>query len=118
MTPLVQSSVRRGSPRRTLSTAALAVLVSLLGMALARADGEVSVAFASQAVGVEEGGAPAEIYVILSDPLPVTVKIPFTVSKGWGVTKEDFSISASPVVIPAGSTTGTIRFTTKQDFLV
>lgn len=57
------------------------------------------------------------IVVRLSAPLTKVLKVPFTISLGTA-SKSDFTVSASPLIFPAGATTATIWLTGKSDHLV
>lgn len=89
-----------------------AFVVPLNGICLRRAVG-----FAITGYTILEDNYPSAVVVQLSSPLSVPLKVPFTVSKN-GASSADFSVSSSPLVIPAGATTGTIWVTCKKDYLV
>lgn len=71
----------------------------------------------SQTSAITENGGPQPILITLAGPLSVPVKIPFKVTMGTA-SAADFSISASPVTIPAGSLTAAIWVTPKNDYLL
>lgn len=71
----------------------------------------VSFATAAQSSSTESG--TMTIAVQLSSPSSFDVTVPFTTSGTAG--GSDFAISASPLVIPAGSTTGSITITITAD---
>ncbi len=72
----------------------------------------VSISTANQSVA-ENGGART-VTLTLSKAATTAVTIPFAVS-GNATSGDDFTISASPVTIAAGATTGTITITPKTD---
>jgi hypothetical protein len=72
----------------------------------------VSLTAATQTVS--EGVGTATITAQLSSPSSQAVTVPFTVG-GTAINPDDYSISASPITIPAGSTTGTVTITVAAD---
>jgi hypothetical protein len=72
----------------------------------------VSFAVASQTVSELVG--PAVIVVQLSSPSTQAVTVPYTVG-GTATNPADYTIAASPLVIPAGSLAGTITATVVND---
>lgn len=78
--------------------------------------GAERVATISATVPLWEGDRPHAVPVRIAKAMPVPVKVYFSVTRGVASTA-DFSISASPVVIPAGSTVGYIIVTPKQDLV-
>ena len=73
-----------------------------------------SVSFTAAAQSVGEGVGTATITAQLSSPSSQTVTVPFTVG-GTAANPADYTITASPVTITAGNTTGTITVTVVAD---
>ncbi|HEU5260135.1 MAG TPA: Calx-beta domain-containing protein [Gemmatimonadales bacterium] len=73
-----------------------------------------TVSFTAAAQSVSEGVGTATITAQLSSSSSQAVTVPFTVS-GTATSPADYTISASPLTIPAGSTTGTITVTVVAD---
>jgi len=63
--------------------------------------------------GAEDGG-PMTVVARLSKPSNQEVVVPFIVG-GDAVSEEDYTITTSPLTIPAGATTGTITITPNND---
>lgn len=70
---------------------------------------------ANQAVSEDAGSVTLTVQLSLVPQSDVT--IPFSVS-GGSASSSDFSLSASPLVIPAGSTSGSITLTLNNDVLI
>lgn len=75
-----------------------------------------SVSFATASQGTTEAGGSLAIAVELSFASGLDVSVPFSV-RGSASQGPDFSISASPVLIPAGSTSANIALTIADDAL-
>jgi hypothetical protein len=75
-----------------------------------------SVSFATASQTVSEGVGSSTIVVQLSSPSVQPVTIPFTLG-GSATTPADYGINASPLTIPAGSTSGTLTVTVVADAL-
>jgi len=73
-----------------------------------------TVSFTAAAQTVSEGVGTAIITAQLSSSSTQAVTLPYTVS-GTATSPADYTITASPLVIPAGSTTGTISVTVVSD---
>jgi len=76
-----------------------------------------AVQFTSASQSAPEDAGVMTVTARLSSPSALTVTLPFTVSgtaTGGGV---DYSITASPITIPAGSTTGGVAITVIDDTL-
>lgn len=73
-----------------------------------------AVSFASASQTVSEGVGTATIAVQLSAATSVPVTVPFTLS-GTAASPADYTITASPLVIPAGSTSGSVTVTVVSD---
>jgi acylphosphatase len=73
-----------------------------------------TVSFTAAAQSVAEGVGTATITAQLSSSSAQTVTVPFTVG-GTATNPADYTISASPITIPAGNTTGTITVTVVAD---
>ena len=73
-------------------------------------------AFASAAQTVQENAGTVSISVVLSQASSSAVSIPFTLG-GTALAGTDYQISASPLTIPAGQTSGTIDIVLAADGL-
>ncbi len=71
-------------------------------------DPQPSVSFSTDASGVSETAGTFQVTVNLSLPSSQNVTIPFSVG-GTANNPSDYSIASSPLVIPAGQTSGTIQ---------
>ncbi|QDV07429.1 N-acetylneuraminate epimerase [Planctomycetes bacterium Poly30] len=76
-------------------------------------DPEVS--FSSAASSATESATTVNVQVVLSQAATAPVSIPFTV--GGSATSADATVTAGPLVIPVGQSTGTIAVTVLQDSL-
>ncbi len=75
-----------------------------------------SVAFDAASQSAGEGVGTVLMTVQLSAVAEADVTVPFTVDTGSTATAgADYTIDASPLVIPAGATSGTIMLTVKND---
>jgi len=73
-----------------------------------------SVSFAAAGQSATEGAGTMTLTAQLSDAATQDVTVPFTVS-GTATDGTDFTITASPIAIPAGSLTGTVTITILDD---
>jgi len=73
-----------------------------------------TVSFSTSSQNVGEGAGVVTITVNLSAATSQTVTVPFTVG-GTASNPADYSISSSPLVIPANTTSGTIQITIVND---
>ena len=73
--------------------------------------------FQAETGDIPEGGGPVNVVVELSSVSDFPVSVPFVLS-GTAVDPDDYSVTASPVSIPAGSTTVDIVVTPVDDALV
>ena len=79
-------------------------------------DAPPSVQFTLSASSSLEGGGPATIEVDLSGPSGKEVSVPFSLS-GDAQSPDDYSFDASPLVLPAGTTTAQLTLTPVDDAL-
>jgi unsaturated chondroitin disaccharide hydrolase len=77
----------------------------------------VTANFALSTQTVSEAGGTVTISIQLSNPSTLAVTLPFTVS-GTASNPVDYTITPSPVVIPAGETTGSITIQLVNDSLL
>ena len=83
-------------------------------MTITENDSPLTVTFTAASQTKSEGGGTATITAQLSATSSQTVTIPFTVT-GTASNPADYTITASPITIPAGSTTGTVTVTIVDD---
>ena len=107
------ASIRRvhSAVARVLAVGSLALLTPTLAPAF-----QGTVGFAAAGSSVGEGGVSVQIPVQLSQQQAWAVSVPFSLH-GTAGPGTDFSTSASPLVIPAGSVSGVITVNLVQDTL-